>query len=107
MRRELRDAISRRERLAIPSLVLYEWLRGPRASEELAAQEALFPLHQALPFGPDEALLAAELYRQLPSPRGRETDLAIAACVLSWKGTLWTLNTDDFSDIPGLDLRGR
>jgi len=33
-------------------------------------------------------------------------DLAIAASALAWEATLWTLNVDDFHDIPGLDLRG-
>jgi hypothetical protein len=31
------------ERLAVPTLVLYEWWRGPRRNEELVTQEALFP----------------------------------------------------------------
>lgn len=106
MRQQLRDTISRRERLAIPTLVLYEWLRGPRVEEELAAQEALFPASDSVPFGPDEARLAADLYRKVSRPRGREIDLAIAACALSWRCTLWTLNVGDFSDIPGLELRG-
>lgn len=105
MRPDLRAAIARGERMAVPALVLYEWLRGPRVSEELAAQEGLFPSGEALPFGPDEARVAAELYRQLPRPRGREIDLAIAACALVWNAALWTLNVEDFSDIPGLDLR--
>jgi predicted nucleic acid-binding protein len=106
LRGELRDAIARRERLAVPSLVLYEWLRGPRLPEELAAQEALFPADAALPFGPDEARLAAALCRELPRARGREIDLAIAACALCWNAGLWTLNGADFADVPGLALRG-
>lgn len=104
MRGALRDAIARRERVALPALVLYEWLRGPRIPEELAAQEVLFPSAEALPFGPDEAALAAELYRTLPKTRGREVDLAIAATALAWRAPLWTLNRDDFRDVPGLDL---
>lgn len=106
LRAELRASISRRERLVIPALVLYEWLRGPRSREELAAQEALFPSGDALPFGSEEARVAAELYRVVSRPRGREIDLAIAACALTWRGTLWTLNAGDFSDIAGLDVRG-
>ncbi|MDP2955552.1 MAG: hypothetical protein Q8N53_03955 [Longimicrobiales bacterium] len=70
LRGAFRDAIERRERLAVPALVLYEWLRGPRPPEELHAQEALLPSSDALPFGPDEAALAAELYRSLPRGRG-------------------------------------
>jgi predicted nucleic acid-binding protein len=105
MRDDLRAAIARGDRLAIPTLVLYEWLRGPRLEAELAAQEALFPSDDALPFGPPEAELAADLYRQLPRSRGREIDLAIAACALTWDAALWTLNAADFADVPGLELR--
>lgn len=100
----LRDAIAQGERMVVPTLVLYEWLRGPRVEEERTAQEALFPSAQALPFGPDEARIAAELYRSLPRPRGREIDLAIAACALAWRAALWTLNPQDFEDVPGLEL---
>jgi predicted nucleic acid-binding protein len=107
MRGHLRAAIERGERLAVPTPVLYEWLRGPRVAEELAAQEALFPSGEALAFGPAEARMAAELYRKQSRPRGREIDLAIAACALSWDAVLWTLNTVDFDTIPGLEVRGR
>jgi len=106
LREALRDVIAAGQRMAIPSLVLYEWLRGPRLSEELEAQEALFPAKEALVFGPEEARLAAELYQTVLRPRGREVDLAIAASALAWEATLWTLNVKDFDDIPGLHLRG-
>ena len=36
--------------------------------------------------------------------RGRELDIAIAACALTQDASLWTLNHDDFHDIPGLHL---
>lgn len=100
----LRAFIENAERLVIPALVLYEWQRGPRQAQELAAQEALLPSGSALAFGPAEADLAAELYRSLHRPRGREIDLAIAAHTILQEATLWTLNTRDFADIPGLQL---
>ncbi|MFN2316453.1 MAG: type II toxin-antitoxin system VapC family toxin [Gemmatimonadales bacterium] len=98
----LRGAISRGERLTVVSLVLYEWLRGPRLPEELAAQEGLFPSDAVPGFGPEEAAIAASLYRDVPRARGREMDLAIAACALTWEARLWTLNVEDFRDVPGL-----
>lgn len=103
-RNEFRRAIASGHRMVVPALVLYEWLRGPRLEAELAAQEAVLPSAEALAFGPDEASAAAELYRRLPRARGREIDLAIAACALSWHASLWTLNPNDFADIPGLRL---
>jgi predicted nucleic acid-binding protein len=100
----LRNAIERRERILISSLVLYEWLRGPRLPAEIAAQEALFPADSAIAFGAREASVSAELYRSLRRPRGREIDLAIAACAIVRDAGLWTLNVPDFKDIPQLRL---
>jgi len=102
---ELRGVIERGERIVIPSLVLYEWLRGPRLEEEVAAQEALFPADTAIPFGSRDAALSARLYRALSRPRGREIDLAIAACAVTREAELWTRNIADFQDIPGLTLK--
>jgi predicted nucleic acid-binding protein len=78
-------------------------LRGPRLPEELAAQEALFPVETALPFGAEQAATAARLYRSVGRARGRELDLAIAAHAISLDARLWTLNAADFDDIPGLE----
>jgi len=100
----MRSLIEHGERLALPTLVLYEWWRGPRRSEELAAQEALFPVETALPFESEQAELASRLYRLVGRSRGREIDLAIAAHAISLDASLWTLNTDDFHDIPDLTM---
>jgi predicted nucleic acid-binding protein len=102
--RALRTLIEDGERIAVSSLVLYEWRRRPRRPEDLAAQEALFPADEAAPFGAAEAAVAAELYRALSRPRGREIDLAIAACAILQQARLWTLNVRDFRDIPRLSL---
>ncbi len=101
---QLRAWIDRRERIALTTLVLYEWLRGPRLREEIEAQEALFPAAAAVAFGPQEAALAADLYRAVRRPRGRELDLAVAACALTHGAALWTLNPEDFRDVPNLRL---
>lgn len=91
-------------RLSLSSIVLYEWLRGPRTREDLTVQEELFPRDAAVPFGPEQAALAARLYGAVKRPRGREIDLAIAACALHDKAALWTLNRADFRDIVDLVL---
>lgn len=102
--RTLRRALEDGERFFLSTLVLYEWLRGPRIESELSDQEALFPSADAVAFGPREASLAAELYRVVPRARRREFDLVVAACALVNEAALWTLNSQDFQDIPGLIL---
>jgi predicted nucleic acid-binding protein len=100
----MRSFIADGERLVLPSLVLYEWWRGPRRPQELAAQEALFPAQAALPFGVREAEIASRLHRRVTRARGREVDLAIAAHAISRDAMLWTLNVEDFAGIPDLTL---
>jgi predicted nucleic acid-binding protein len=100
----LRALIEDGERVSFSSLVLYEWQRGSRTPEELRVQESLFPAADAAGFGTEEATLAASLYRQVRRPRGRELDLAIAACAIVQDAALWTLNVLDFRDIPRLRL---
>ena len=90
--------------LALSTLVLYEWRRGPRTEEELADQEALLPAEGACGFGPEEAATAAALYRRVKRPRGRDMDIAIGACAIESGARLWTLNPGDFRDVPGLEL---
>ncbi|MBA2257712.1 MAG: type II toxin-antitoxin system VapC family toxin [Acidobacteria bacterium] len=100
----LRGFISDGLRMAISTPVLYEWDRGPRTAEERDSREILFPSDAIFGFGLDDALLAAELYRRMARPRGREIDIAIAAYALTNGAALWTLNPTDFTDIPGLTL---
>jgi predicted nucleic acid-binding protein len=103
LRRFVADGI----RLGVSTIVLYEWWRGPRLQEELADQELLFPARAAFTFGIREATIAAEICRRVKRPRRREIDIAIAACALAQGAMLWTLNPQDFRDIPGLELAGR
>ena len=103
----LRAAIADGERILLSALVLYEWQRGPRHAAELAAQEELFPSSAAVTFAAAAAQLASALSRSVKRPRGREIDLAIAACAIIDDAMLWTLNAVDFSDVPGLRLFGR
>ena len=102
----LRRVYERGERVILPVLVYYEWLRGTRLPQELALAERLFPRESAIVFGPAEAAMSAKLYRSVRRPRGREMDLAIAACAIVRDAELWTLNPTDFKDVPGLRLYG-
>lgn len=100
----LRRFIASGERLVVPSLVFFEFLRGPRRPEEIVLQSRLFPLERAISYGWVEAQLSAKLYREVRRARGRELDLAIASCAIVHDAALWTLNVRDFNDIPGLRL---
>ena len=91
-------------RVAVSTIVLYEWLRGPRTSAVLAAQEDIVPSDEAIAFGAAEARVAARLYKQMRRPCGREIDIAIGACAIAAGAALWTLNPADFRDIPELRL---
>jgi predicted nucleic acid-binding protein len=57
-----------------------------------------------VPFASEEAALAAGLSSRLRKARGREIDLAIAACAIARNARLWTLNTEGFEDIPDLEV---
>jgi predicted nucleic acid-binding protein len=92
------------ERLVLCSIVAYEWSRGPRNVQELETQEKSFPCESAIPFEAADAQLAAKLYRSVRRARSREVDIAIAACAISHECQVWTLNSSDFEDIPGLRL---
>jgi predicted nucleic acid-binding protein len=102
--KRLRVLISEGHRIQTCSLVLFKWRRGPRLADEILDQENLFPSDSALPFGTAEALTAADLYKKMAKPHGREVDLAIAAIAIANGALLWTLNRKDFEDIPGLRL---
>ncbi|MGE3274503.1 MAG: type II toxin-antitoxin system VapC family toxin [Vicinamibacterales bacterium] len=100
LERHVRDGA----RFTCCTLVLYEWLRGPRTPDELRLQEELFSAMPIVEFGRAEALCASDLYRRLRRPRRREIDIAVAACAITRRARLWTLNPRDFADIPGLEL---
>jgi predicted nucleic acid-binding protein len=100
----LREVMEGPHAVSISSIVIFEWFRGPRLEEELAAQEALFPSADSAPFSFLEARIAGQLYRTVKRARGREADLAVAACAIANSASLWTLNIEDFKDIPGLSL---
>jgi len=100
----LRELVAAGERPLMTTLVLYEWLRGPRTERELRLASALSPEPAVVPFDAEAAEIAARLYRTVPRPRGRERDLAIAACALARGAALWTLNRADFEDVPDLPL---
>jgi len=102
--RGIRAATADGDVITFSTIVLYEWLRGPRTEAERWSVDGLFDLDRLPAFGRPEAERAASLYRQVKGARQRQADLAIAACALEHGATLWTLNRADFDDLPGLTL---
>lgn len=102
--RWLGQAVDRGDRLAISSIALFEWWRGPRTPEQLAVTDALFPDSAVIAFDATAARVAAGLYTSVKRARPRQADIAIAACAIEHGASLWTLNPSDFEDIPGLAL---
>ena len=100
----LTDLLAQGHRLSMSTVALYEWLRGPRTTAEIDIQTGIVPPESVCTFGPQDAALAARLYQSVRRPRGRDLDLAIAACALVNDAALWTTNRKDFDDIPGLEL---
>ena len=100
----VRSATARGDDLTFSTVVLYEWLRGPRTDTEREAVETFFATALLPAFDTEAAQRAAALYRTVRGARRRQADLAIAACALEHGASFWTLNRADFADIPGLAL---
>ena len=100
----VRRATDRGDSITFSTIVLYEWLRGPRIGAETSAVESFFAGDLPVAFGTREAERAAALYRTVRGARQRQADLAIAACAIQHAASLWTLNPGDFDDVPGLAL---
>jgi len=90
--------------MTFSTVVLYEWLRGPRTDGERTIVNLQFDAARIVSFDTEEARLAASLCQRLPGARRRQSDIAIAACAIEHGAALWTINTQDFADIPGLRL---
>ena len=100
----VRGVIGAGHPLGTSAPVMYEWLRGPRVEAELELQRELCPSDQTVAFNATEATVAARIYKVLKRSRGREMDIAIAACAIEHGAAIWTLNTGHFQDIPGVRL---
>lgn len=100
----LEQAITERHEITISAPVLFEWLRGARSEIERASLREWIVDERVAAFDADSAATAAAIYSQVSRSRQRDIDIAIAACAIEHNAALWTLNVDDFSDIPGLKL---
>jgi len=100
----VRTATSEGHVITFCAVVQYEWLRGPRTNDEDEAVRRFLGDTAVVGFGDQEAHTAAALYRRVTRARQRQAVLAVAACALEHNARLWTLNTADLTDVPGLTL---
>ncbi len=90
--------------IQMSSLAWYEFARGPRSPEQMAVARSLFDEEGIIPFSDDLAERAAEMFRQLGSPRRRSADVAIGITALEMNARLLSSNANDFTGIPGLEV---
>ena len=90
--------------IQISSIAWYEYSRGPRRPEQLAAARSFFLEDGVVPFSEEIAGEAAMLFQSLGSPRRRAADVAIAATAIARGAILLSRNSRDFEDMPGLRL---
>jgi predicted nucleic acid-binding protein len=90
--------------IQISAVAWYEFSRGPRTPEQLAVARSFFGDEGVLAFSEGVAAEAAEVFRQLGSPRKRGADIAIGVTAAAQRAVLLTRNARDFAGIPDLPL---
>ena len=101
-RRWLLEAAESDHAIEMSAVAWYEFARGPRRPEQLAAAREFLGESGVVPLSDEIATKAADVFRALDSPRQRAADIAIGVTALLARTTLVTRNASDFSDIPGL-----
>lgn len=93
---------------ATTSITAFEIRSGARTARQKKAVDTLLEAMTVLPFGPEEARLAAEIRQQVENegqPIGM-ADYMIAASCIAAGGILLTRNRKHFERIEGLKLSG-
>jgi tRNA(fMet)-specific endonuclease VapC len=93
---------------ATTAITAFEIHSGAHSTKQRKAVDTLLEAMIILPFGPEEARMAAEIRKQLESkgePIGM-ADYMIAAVCIANRGTLLTRNTKHFERVEGLTLSG-
>lgn len=94
---------------ATTSVTAFEIRSGARTARQRAAVDTLLEAMTILPFGPDEARIAAEIRQQVES-RGEPIGMAdylIAAVCIANGGVLLTRNRKHFERVAGLKISGQ
>lgn len=104
-RRRLLELADSSATLHVSAVAWYEYARGPRLPEQLAAARFLLEeLDGIVPLTDELASAAADVFRRLGSPRRRANDIAIGVTAAKSDAILLTRNARDFAGIPGLRL---
>jgi predicted nucleic acid-binding protein len=93
--------------IEMSAVAWYEYARGPRTPEQLAVARSFLGNEDEdgiVPLGELLALRAAEVFRQLGSPRRRAADIAIGVTAAAASARLVTRNGKDFAGIDGLEI---
>ena len=90
--------------IRMSAIAWYEFSRGPRTPEQMAAARALFPKSGVVPFSEQLAEQSATVFRQLGSPRKRAADVAIGVSAAAFGAQLFTCNHKHFAGIPNLNI---
>ncbi len=92
------------ERMAVSSVVWYEFLCGPVTRAQQAVMQSF--IHEILPFGDVQAQEAARLFNAVGRQRALRVDAMIAASALIAHARLATSNQTDFAPFvaEGLEL---
>ena len=93
--------------IEMSAVAWYEFSRGPRTPEQLATARAFFAVGGIIPLSEQIAGAAAEVFRQLGSPRRRAADIVIGVTAAFRNATLLTRNASDFTGIPNLHVEDR
>jgi predicted nucleic acid-binding protein len=101
-RRRLLELLEAGEPIGMSAWAWYEFRRGPRTAEQLAAASLLLGESGVVPVSIDISEEAAEVFRVLGSPRRRAADVVIGVTARVCGAKLLSRNSNDFAGIAGL-----
>ena len=105
-RARLRDLAASEAIIEMSAIAWYEFCRGPRTPEQLAAARDLLGDEGVVPFTREASELAADQFRRLGSPRRRAADVAIGLTAAQREAVLLSGNQRDFAGVDGLRVEG-
>jgi predicted nucleic acid-binding protein len=93
--REVEDYLAAGQSVAASAIVWTAFLNGPVTSLEVSRVEAVLQW-RIIPFGQQEAVLAADLFNKTGRRRGSRFDCLIAATAILAQAEVATVNQSDF-----------